>query len=202
MTLKASPLGNRVVWAERIPPDGCQRVVALWKSAPTPDIFCCSLLGHPSRVRCLCALHRGYSPRSHAPVTERRHLRRLDQPDLVDFQYQIHLKTVSFIFTILNTLPTGALRKWFTKFSTLPKYKKYRTVTACRGICYIEAIIYFCKEEHWNIVAKNKTYPLKICLYASKFVILHSKTGCGEIWLLATTIKNAKIEGQFRTTPR
>ena len=77
MTLKASPLGNRVVWAERIPPDGCQRVVALWKSAPTLHTL---LLGHPSRVRCLGVPHRGYSPHSHAPVTERRRLQCLNMP--------------------------------------------------------------------------------------------------------------------------
>ena len=46
MTLKASPLGNRVVWAKRIPPDWYQWVVALWKSAPTPGIPRCS--GTPS----------------------------------------------------------------------------------------------------------------------------------------------------------
>ena len=157
MTLKASPLGNRVVWAERIPPDWYQRVVALWKSAPTPDISCCSLLGHPSRVRCLCAPHRGYSPRSHPPVTERRHLRRFDQPDLVDFQYQIHLKTVSFIFTILNTLPTGALRKWFTKFSTLPKYKKYRAVTCLqRYLLYRSKNLFFAKKNTEISLLKTK----------------------------------------------
>ena len=89
MTLKASPLGNRAVWAKRIPPDGCQRVVALWKSAPMLHTL---LLGHPSRVRFMQFPLRGYSLRSHAPVTKRRHLRRLYHPDLVDFQYQIHLK--------------------------------------------------------------------------------------------------------------
>ena len=40
------------------------------------------LLGHPFRVLFLCAPHRGYSPCSHAPVTERRHLRRLDHTEL------------------------------------------------------------------------------------------------------------------------
>ena len=45
-------------------------------------------------------------------------------------------------------------------------------------------------------------FSFKICSCASKFVTLHSKSECGEIWLLATTIKNAKREGQFRTAPR
>ena len=45
-------------------------------------------------------------------------------------------------------------------------------------------------------------YSLFPCSCQGKSVPLHSKSECGEIWLLATTIKNAKIEGQFRTTPR
>ena len=44
--------------------------------------------------------------------------------------------------------------------------------------------------------------PFKTCLCPRKFVSLHSKSECGEIWLLATTIKNAKREGRLRTAPR
>jgi hypothetical protein len=40
------------------------------------------------------------------------------------------------------------------------------------------------------------------CVYQKVFVPLHSKSECGEIWLLATTIKNAKREGRLRTAPR
>ena len=45
-------------------------------------------------------------------------------------------------------------------------------------------------------------FSFKICSCASKFVSLHPKSECGEIWLLATTIKNAKREGRLRTAPR
>ena len=45
-------------------------------------------------------------------------------------------------------------------------------------------------------------YSLFPCSCQGKSVILHPKSECGEIWLLATTIKNAKREGLLRTAPR
>ena len=45
-------------------------------------------------------------------VTKRRALWRLYQPEWGDFQYQIHFKTVSFIFTILNTLSNASAERW------------------------------------------------------------------------------------------
>ena len=49
-----------------------------------------------------------------ARPAEWRHLRHLDHSDLLDFQYQIYLKTDSLIFATLKPTFEGVLLKKFT----------------------------------------------------------------------------------------
>ena len=139
MTLKASPLGNRVVWAKRIPPDGCQRVVALWKSAPTSGIPRCSgtLSGCDSWVRLTGGTRLARTPRLLSGDT-------------------FGVLTIRIVFVVLTCATFGScsLKHRISVFFRLNLYKGLVWVQQSirqRVICIYRTAMIFLSHE-WSLI--------------------------------------------------